>query len=111
MTLRKSEASSRELELLRARATNVGQQFAVRYSLGDKPYDPPQFCESLAEARSFAAATFTRLNTGDGVDVHARPEDMMKVEVWLERFISGKWRRDTAPARYGFYNTNPLSKR
>jgi hypothetical protein len=113
MTLRKSEASRRELELLRAGAATAGKQFAVRYSLDDKTSLPLplHFYESLAEAQGSATATFTRLNTGDGGDVHARPADMKRVEVWLERLVSGEWQRDPDSVQRGFYDTNPRSKR
>jgi hypothetical protein len=97
--------SRRDLARRRTDAFESGCSFAVRYSLEGKSYDPPTFCETLAEAQRSAAEAFNRLNTATGVELHERPGDMKKVQVWIEHFANGQWTVVDEPARRGVYDT------
>ena len=98
----KAEESKRDLERCRGNAVQAGKLFAVRHSVDSRNLDPPSFRGTIAEAEAEADRIFVRLDTAQGADVHARPSDMQKVEVWIERFSQREWTNVPGSNRRGY---------
>ena len=105
MTLSKAERSKRDLKQDQAEAVRAGEHFSVRYSLDGEAYAPPSFFGTLEEAQAGADTTFARLNTARGADVHARPGDIRKSQVWVERFSQRVWIVVDKSVRHGHLDT------
>ncbi|MCB9583542.1 MAG: hypothetical protein H6717_41295 [Polyangiaceae bacterium] len=98
----KAEMSKRDLLRRQQEAARDGLHFAVRHSFDGKPYNPPRFCRSLAEAAAAANVTFSRVNTADA-DSH--PDDTLRSIVWVEHFSDGAWAVLDGTKRTGYFDT------
>ena len=105
VTLSKAETSKRDLDRRRTDAARAGEHFSVRYSLDGKPHDPPRFFRTIEEARVEAETTLGRLSTAQGADVHARPDDVKKAQVWVEHLARGAWTIVDSSVGHGHLDT------
>ena len=105
MTLSRAEQDRRDTKRAVEEAVRKGHLFAVQCAFDGRLMGIGTTHATLELAEASRDAVFERTDVGDTGDVHARPEDFMKLEVFIAELKSGESHKMVGTSRCGYYDS------